>query len=488
MKTIIKNTVIAVFFMSFLGCNDEYFDVNSRTGTATIDLLKLEDLIGPAIKNTFVVQYYAERTLGNYSQYFTTQGGDAYGRSEISGAWTTFYLNILPELNALIEKSESVNATHFGAVGKILIAANLGVLTDCYDNIPFSEAAKFGAGAAFDSQQDIYASLSTLLTEAISALSSGDPSGYPIKNDRVYGGDASKWLKLAYTLRARYKMHLIGRNGLGEATSALADLQNGFTSNADDFQMTYPSDINNPWYSREVLAVATGNSHDKISDQLVSYMDGKSYPYTTITLDPRLPVYAKITDASGIWRGYDTGGQGLTSDGINSGNTDFSDGGFYTNADAPLVIITYAEAQFIKAEAAFLTNGGSTTSTGTNATAYAAYKAGISASMDKMGVAGAAYLTDASIDLGAGSLRLEHIMKEKYIANFLNPETFVDLRRYNFSTDVFKDFTLPLDHALSEYPGEFMVRTVYPGTEQTRNPDNVNANKQEPTVKVWWNN
>ncbi|MEX0362967.1 MAG: SusD/RagB family nutrient-binding outer membrane lipoprotein, partial [Allomuricauda sp.] len=153
---------------------------------------------------------------------------------------------------------------------------------------------------------------------------------------------------------------------------------------------------------------------------------------------------------------------------------------------SPLVIITYAEAMFIKSEAEFLVNGGNETSTGATDDAYNAYLAGISSNMDKLGVDGTDYLADPTIAMGASGLMLNHIMKEKYIANFLNPETFVDFRRYDFSTDVFLDLALPEDSAESEYPNQWLVRAVYPDTEETRNPDHVSANKEEPTVPVWW--
>jgi hypothetical protein len=111
---------------------------------------------------------------------------------------------------------------------------------------------------------------------------------------------------------------------------------------------------------------------------------------------------------------------------------------------------------------------------------------GITANMNKLGANGTDYLADPTIDVGEAALKLEHIMKEKYIANFLNPETFVDMRRYDFSTDVYKDLSLPEDNATSEYPGEWFLRAVYPSSEESRNPDNVNAHKQAPTAPVWW--
>ena len=81
-------------------------------------------------------------------------------------------------------------------------------------------------------------------------------------------------------------------------------------------------------------------------------------------------------------------------------------------------------------------------------------------------------------------------MKEKYIHNFLNPETFVDYRRYDFSDDVFTGLQIRLEDAAdaNEFTGMWFLRAEYPATELARNESNVLANQQEPIVPVWWDN
>jgi len=476
--------------ISINGCSKDYFDVNTPSGTADLEQLSMRDLLGPVIYHTVYAEYYTERTLGNYAQQFTGRSGGAAGKASLSGTWSEIYLRVLPNLKEIQKKAEEKNAIHYNAVAEILTAMNIGLATDNWDFIPYSEATQGSSNMrpAFDSQEAVYNAIDALLTDAISKLESVDNSGFTLSNDDiVYHGDMAKWLKAAYTLKARYQLHLLPVNGNSSATDALANLANGFDSNADDFQISFDEKNMNPWYQREILAAATSNDHDKVGDQLVNYMNGTSYPFVggVVTEDPRLSVYAERTVAADPWRGYLSGGDGLSSDG-NDGNTNFKDGGFYTNMTAPIVLISYAEAEFMKAEAAFILNGGNATSVGGNADAYLAYTNGISASMNKLGVDGTDYLADGAINVGVAALKLEHIMKEKYIANFLNPETFVDMRRYDFSTDVYKDLSLPEDNAASEYPGEWLVRAVYPSSEESRNPDNVNAHKQEPTMPVWW--
>jgi hypothetical protein len=208
-------------------------------------------------------------------------------------------------------------------------------------------------------------------------------------------------------------------------------------------------------------------------------MNGTSFPYNTITVDPRAPIYFDNGGAA-TYVGI-TNGQGDTG----AENAVFNPA--YFTFDAPLAIITYAEAQFIRAEAEFLVNGGNATSTGTNAAAYQAYQDGIAASMDAVGVSAAdktAYLADTSVDVGMAALELKYIMREKAVANWLNPENYNDQRRYDFSANVFVNLTQPVA-VNPDNGGQWVRRSKYPISEISRNP-NAAAAAQPITTPVWW--
>jgi hypothetical protein len=138
------------------------------------------------------------------------------------------------------------------------------------------------------------------------------------------------------------------------------------------------------------------------------------------------------------------------------------------------LIATYAELKFIEAEAALASDP---------ARAYAAYLAGIEAHMDMLGVSEedkAAYLADESVSVGAGSLTMDEIMKEKWVAMFLHPETWNDARRFDYG---YKDMTLP-ENLNPELNGNYIRRLAYPDSEVSRNGNNV------PNVtlldRIWW--
>ncbi|MDP3313034.1 SusD/RagB family nutrient-binding outer membrane lipoprotein [Lutibacter sp.] len=489
-KFIIKIIIISLLVVGITACSNEYFDVNTPSGTAQPDQLRMNDLLAPVIHSSFEGQLSAELTFGNYVQNFVSQGGGAAGETEAAGLWSQVYLYILPNLKVIKEKAVVKGAIHYGAVADILTAINIGIATDTWDNIPYSQATQAPQNLfpAFDSQEFIYTEIFRLLDGAIIALESVDNSGIKIgREDLVYRGDKAKWLRAAYTIKARYQLHLTKINGTAAATNALASIAKGFTSNSDDFQMFYDAKKINPWYSSEILARNTGNFHRDIASQLVSSMNGDYFPFQSglLVIDPRLPRFATNNGAA-TWKGF-VSGSGKAPDGT-AANTFFVENGYYTSINSPLVIISYAEAMFIKAEAAFIVNGGTPTSIGSTSTAQTAYMSGIAASMSKYGVNGTNYMADASVNVGTAGLKLEHIMKEKYIHNFLNPEAFVDFRRYNFSNQVFKGLKIreELLTESNEYKGLWFRRASYPSIELNRNSTNVLANRKAPTESVWW--
>jgi hypothetical protein len=70
------------------------------------------------------------------------------------------------------------------------------------------------------------------------------------------------------------------------------------------------------------------------------------------------------------------------------------------------------------------------------------------------------------------------IFKEKYVATFLQPETWTDARRYNYK---YKDFSLPKNALLAT----FIRRVGYPSSEINRNKDNVPVVSSLADL-LWW--
>jgi hypothetical protein len=214
-----------------------------------------------------------------------------------------------------------------------------------------------------------------------------------------------------------------------------------------------------------------------LSSYFVNATNGATYG----VFDPRLPQITEATD-SGYYQGvnYPAGAYRGTPNGAGyqgKRNTDHVQcyvdvDKWYSSTNSPLEIITNTECRFIEAEAAFRANNMSR--------AYDAYIAGITASMKKLEVPSdsiSKYLANPAVSVGAANLTLNLIMKEKYIACFLMPVTWVDMRRTDYA---YKNFNLPVDASLPT----FIRRMDYPSTEISRNGANVPA--VERTDHLWW--
>ncbi|WP_162550004.1 SusD/RagB family nutrient-binding outer membrane lipoprotein [Hymenobacter nivis] len=133
--------------------------------------------------------------------------------------------------------------------------------------------------------------------------------------------------------------------------------------------------------------------------------------------------------------------------------TDFYGSWYARDIAGYFEVITYHELKFIEAEAAFRA--------GNKARALAALKEGIRAHMKKIGAGGtfsppavtlpaitdaqiAAYLASAAVPQTEADLTtLRPIMEQKYIALFLNPDSWSDLRRLDFDPNIYVNFTYP---------------------------------------------
>lgn len=101
-----------------------------------------------------------------------------------------------------------------------------------------------------DTQQEIYTQIISYLDDAIANLQKEDLADVT-EQDFLYAGDADKWLKFAYGLKARYTMRLINRssNKSADYEKVLDYVSKSFTS-ADDqaaFDI-YDSNNINPFY------------------------------------------------------------------------------------------------------------------------------------------------------------------------------------------------------------------------------------------------
>ncbi len=463
MKFNIKFVIfIAILIGSLPSCN-EFLDVNDDPHKATNALY--ENLLPNAIERTSSAHFNVARNSSYVTQQIGLNDGGYPKKVNSGGAWIDVYLRVMPTCNDIIDRANADGAFHYVGIAKVLKAINLGLLADNWEAVPYSEGLKGVENLTpkYDSQEDLYKSINQLLDEAIIAFDK-DNGAFDIEGDMIYGGDVSKWMKVANALKARYALHLSKK---GMDNQAILDyLDKGLSDNADDFQLGYNDINNNKWY-----IIAKDNNTGNYTVAIGGYIIHLLQDSTKTATDPRLDAIAGGGQMDGDYVGVGPEDVPYAS---SNHNTPFTtENTWLSNIDSPIQFLTYAECKFIEAEAALSIDKNR---------AYQAYLDGIAANMAKIGVDGTDYLADPGVAVGADNLTLSHIMKEKYIATYLMPETWVDMRRHLYNPSIYTDFVIP--DPLMEIGGA-IERFEYPTSELSRNATEVQK-VMKPNILVMW--
>jgi len=475
MKQIFKRRtyIVLLFLLALLGngCK-KYLDVNKDPNNPadvqeSLILTPVETAISTVLAGgCLTIGNY--QTVGVVNAYWTQQLAlnqlapqpDVYRLrpDDIDQFFLSMYSTMLQNLKILNSKAEQRGNHVYGAIAKILTAYTLGAATDMWGDIPYSQAFDGKLKVPYDKQEDVYKTLQSLLDSAITESTLTPGLTTPGSDDLLYGGKIASWVKFAYTLKARYYMHLTkapGYNAVTQANLALAALQKGFTKQSEEATFAAYSDNSGsegPWYEN----IDPSAGPNVLASTLVDSLKKRN--------DPRLPILATVNTDS-IYKGRLLGDTVATDAGVYSVINEF-----YAGPDAPQPLLTWSEALFLKAEATLIVSGA--------ATAEPIYLNGIKSHMTKLGLD----LTDPDVvaylaarGSFAGAIPLQRIMEEKSIANFLSIENFNDWRRTGYPA---------LSIVLSPYVPSIPRRYPYPLAEITSNPQPQQSAKI--TDRVWW--
>lgn len=441
-----KYIFILTFVTLWLGSCQNLLDVNDDPSRIGSEEATIQTLLPSAVRYTGTSIFGTVQYGAQYTQYLTGQAISQYTPYGFDQLWRPFYTDALPTLQDIITRAEAAGAFNYAGVAKTLLALNLMNVADIYGTAPYSEANKGTAVLypCYDNMEELYqVHIKKLLDEAVADLDKPVPTApslATIQNDLIYNGSLPLWRKAARGLRARYFLHLSEKTPALLA-NAVQEAQASFASNNEDFQLAY-EDVNaNPWFG------FLGNAANKImqpSSYLVEMMSGRSAIFSG-AVDPRLPFYMTKSGTNPNYVGLTPGK--LIGDEVT--NVNLTATTWHSRAVAPILFMTYAEAQFIIAEGLLATN---------KPAAYEAYRKGIDASMAKVGVATAditAYFARPEVGVGADALTLSHIMLQKYIALYLQSETWTDMRRYQYDPAVYTGIQKPF---INQIPGNPWVQ------------------------------
>ena len=393
----------------------------------------------------FAGQYTGiDRQHLGFSQYSVTT-------SDFDALWNDGYVDALR--NAIITE-EAANNENIGPVTvgitQVLQAQSYGTLTALYGDIPFDEAVNGDfPNPMFNNQVDVYSKIQTLLDKAISNLQQG--SGKPaIGSDIYFDGNPQAWIENAYTLKARFYMHV------KDYPKAYTAAQNGISS------------LNNSMYGPHGTAAEDFNLNYQFfaievrqSDLIVSnFMSG--------LIDATSPTYRGNTKTNESGRNsfyFTTNAIGVQPNIVNG----------YAAQSAPAALITFQENLLILAEAGFRANGFDTGLSHLNDfrafMSTGGYLTNVNASSILYDAYNTADFTSGGIEsldgISADNALLREILEERYITLFGQIEVFNDTRRTENESIVRVPVIPNTGNVLPQ-------RFIYPQSEIDRNSNTPN--------------
>ena len=471
----LRAVLLIAFFTLGNGCSD-YLDVNTNPNAPQIVSANL--YLAPMIHWMVTAPQFDGRYVGHYTQEWlststllspaSTFGRMGYDPGSDNGAeaWRDVYWSLGQNLIDMNNKATAEQRWDLLGVGLVLKAWGWQALTDLHGEIIIKEAIDASRTAFdYDTEEFAYQEITRLLDSAIVLLNKSDgavDATYLARGDKMYNGNRTKWLKLAYGMKALSLNHFSNKATYDPA-AVIAAVDLSFASNADDALLTYPglsTDLadfnflgrtrNNLTLYRQtkfILGLMDGTQFTGVDDPRKSRMLAISPDGVYRGLDPNVLGFGALTTAQqpNNFFGFPaSGGAGVP-------------GRYLFDDKAKIPVMTYAQLQFIKAEAALRM--------GDQATALAAYRNGISAHFDFVNARNldnnqsptqltaadkANYL--ASPEIVPAVLTLSHIMSQKYIAQWgwAHTEIWMDMRRFHYTDldpvsgiEVFRGFVPP---------------------------------------------
>src|SRR5262249_48857637 len=123
----------------------------------------------------------------------------------------------------------------YRGIGKLFNAWTFQIITDLWGPAPYADAFKPEIREPkYETQQTIYNGILANLDTAVTLMSSTSTlARKPTTNDLLFGGDMTKWVKLAHFLQARSQLRLAyakGEDKVSRANKALAALAGALAS------------------------------------------------------------------------------------------------------------------------------------------------------------------------------------------------------------------------------------------------------------------
>jgi len=466
-----KNNIffILIFVVGFTSCN-KFLDVNQDLDSPSTSTPNY--LLPPVLANMATSIY----DHGETDAYFTQQVATMSGYHREKDRWDYLTAHRIPQwrrhyhdisVNALhvIQSAERENSTNYIGVAKIIYAFSTLTTTDMFGDMPFSEALEGNPAPKYDSQEFIYSEILKLLDEAIDILENTDLTTcrkMTSVEDNIYGGDITKWISFAYAIKARLKLHLTPNVNksysdiIQDTKKALSDWTDakfkykGGNGSALQLNLWGISKSKPNWDYRANILDKSAPSHFMLIEALKYDEENK------IIKDPRQSLLMKPNESGDYLYVYPSEGKAATLK-----ENDFPNlyDSYVTGDLSPMYFFTKEELYFILAESEFLS--------GDKSGAFDAFKNGITTNMERVGVTAdtiSDFISGETMPQNENDLTLSGIMMQKYVALWLQGEIWTDMRRYDYSEQIYTGLKKPRYSAYywdRNNPKEWIERLPY---------------------------
>lgn len=483
-----KITIIILFSaVIFASCKKGFLDVNTTPNNPTV--------VPPTVilpNTTIAIAFANANDLGRAASVLVQHTAGvanqvgAYDIFNLDGAFDNqwnfeIYNGALNNLQVLIDQYASTSPAYSG-IAKLEMAYVMSMATDLWGDVPYSQAGKglLFETPRFDKQEDIYmgntslgiTGLFDLVKDGLNDLAKTSLLVPSSKDDLVYKGDLSKWKRMGNTLLLKFAIQISNKNpALAKSTiESVLTGNNYINANTLDFEVPFGSSVGNR------NPIFDFNNNLRTGDMMLS---SRLYALSLSLNDTvRLAkFFTKPANATNTFTGFNNGSTAaVPALAARSKYNTYLTGA--VGGEAPIRLLTFFQVNFILAESALILN--------TPGVANTYYQAGITASMQKVGMTPAeisTYFTSnpAVVTLtGTTEQMRQQIITQKYIAWIGNGiEAYNDYRRTGYPV-----LALPLN-TQGDNPNVIPTRLPYTPAELARNPNAPNP-RPKTDVKLWW--
>ncbi len=510
---------IAVAVMVFASCEKDLLKTNTDPNSVSVDVFDPNNILTAtqlyytgSTDNAIEVEETEIQGAGCFIQHWASTSGYFFGDKYLfsPGGWGSFFdhaytwgvKNAVDLYTNTAGKPQYANLHQISRIMKALVFERI---TDVYGDVPYFQAGLAYHGSVYfpvyDKQQDIYTDLLKEVSQAVDSLD--DNADKPV-GDMFYSqsdDQIGEWRKFGNTLLLRMAMRLT-KVDPSTAQTYVNKVQ-GLTMTSNDDNAIVQHGTNDPLTINRIYRGIGEDGAIQLSGQISkTFID-----FLQSTSDPRLPVLSYVypldfqpgddpgggssdpADQVGLPNGYDNGN---TATGIINYPGYLGDLALYSrpspiifNATAPTLILTYAESEFLLADAAKRWGIGD---------AATHYNNGVLAAITELvayGDAGAISEEDAQTYLDANQYDdangLEQINTQFWAATFFNEyEAWSNYRRTGFPV------LTPVVYPGSQSPGAVPRRMAYSTVDKQVNGPNYQAavaalnGGDKITSRMWW--